>query len=70
MSFLPDKISKYYKYYDSLTRRQTHAIPIVHFSQVQPPIIVCMKLDLTNGDFEENLQSLKLIEGQDYILFT
>ncbi|XP_061387658.1 UDP-GlcNAc:betaGal beta-1,3-N-acetylglucosaminyltransferase-like protein 1 [Musca vetustissima] len=65
-----NKINKFYKYYDRLCRQQTFSIPIVHFSQVQPPIIICMKLDLTNGDFEANLQSLQLKEGKDYILFT
>ncbi|XP_073824130.1 queuosine-tRNA galactosyltransferase-like [Musca autumnalis] len=65
-----NKIAKFYKYYDRFSRLQTFSIPIVHFSQVKPPIIICMKLDLTNGDFEANLSSLHLKEGQDYILFT
>ena len=29
-----------------------------------------MKLDLTNGDFEMNLQSLNFIEDKDYVLFS
>uniref|UniRef100_A0A1I8PZM2 Glycosyltransferase 2-like domain-containing protein n=1 Tax=Stomoxys calcitrans TaxID=35570 RepID=A0A1I8PZM2_STOCA len=65
-----NKINKCYSYYDCRSRQQTFRIPIVHFSEVQPPIVVCMKLDLTNGAFEMNLQSLKLVEGKDYILFT
>lgn len=70
MFLIADKINKLYKYYDGKLRQTTYAIPIVHFSQVQPPVVICMKLDLTNGDFEMNLQSLNFIEHQDYVLFT
>ncbi|KAI9586665.1 UDP-GlcNAc:betaGal beta-1,3-N-acetylglucosaminyltransferase-like protein 1 [Glossina fuscipes] len=65
-----NKIKKNYHYYDMEKRQFTFSIPIIHFTQVKPPLIICMKLDLTNGDFERNLKSLQLIEGQDYILFT
>lgn len=67
---LSDKINKLYKYYDATLRQTTFAIPIVHFTRVEPPVVICMKLDLTNGDFEKNLQSLKFVEGKDYVLFT
>ncbi|KAM7354473.1 queuosine-tRNA galactosyltransferase-like [Cochliomyia hominivorax] len=65
-----NKIHKMYKYFNPQIRQITFSVPIVHFSQVKPPLVICMKLDLTNGDFEKNLQSLKFIEGKDYILFT
>ncbi|XP_037808922.1 UDP-GlcNAc:betaGal beta-1,3-N-acetylglucosaminyltransferase-like protein 1 [Lucilia sericata] len=65
-----NKIHKLYKYYDAVLRQITFSIPIVHFSVVEPPVVICMKLDLTNGDFEMNLQSLQFEEGKDYILFT
>lgn len=65
-----DKIKKLYKFFDGVLRETTFSVPIVHFSQVQPPVVICMKLDLTNGDFEKNLQSLQFVEGRDYILFT
>ncbi|XP_069691183.1 queuosine-tRNA galactosyltransferase-like isoform X2 [Periplaneta americana] len=45
-------------------------IPILHFTQMTPPVIICVKLDLTGGSFEENLKSLNLQEGRDYVLFS
>ncbi|KAJ9596448.1 hypothetical protein L9F63_012532 [Diploptera punctata] len=45
-------------------------IPIIHFTQAKPPLLICVKLDLTGGNFENNLQSLNLQEGSDYILFS
>eukprot|EP01132_Coremiostelium_polycephalum_P004538 gene4538-5654_t len=42
------------------------SVPIIHFSQVKPPIIICVALDRSNGAFEENLNSLNLKEGIDY----
>ncbi|KDR09975.1 UDP-GlcNAc:betaGal beta-1,3-N-acetylglucosaminyltransferase-like protein 1 [Zootermopsis nevadensis] len=49
---------------------QSRHIPIIHFTQVKPPVVICVKLDLTGGSFEENLKSLKLQEGTDYIHFS
>ncbi|XP_035211954.1 UDP-GlcNAc:betaGal beta-1,3-N-acetylglucosaminyltransferase-like protein 1 isoform X2 [Stegodyphus dumicola] len=45
-------------------------IPIIHFSKAKPPFILCVKLDMTGGKFEENLASLCLIEGKDYFHFS
>lgn len=39
-------------------------VPIVHFKSAKPPFIICMKLDLTGGEFEKNLASLNLEEGE------
>ncbi|XP_076060901.1 queuosine-tRNA galactosyltransferase-like [Oratosquilla oratoria] len=44
-------------------------VPIIHFKEAHPPIIICMKMDLTRGDFEENLASLNLKEGTDFYHF-
>ena len=65
-------------YRDQESGRQ---IPIVHFAQgsreaartarlgaVLHPIITCVKSGLHSG-FEENLASLGLQEGADYVLF-
>lgn len=41
-------------------------VPIVHFKSAKPPFIICMKLDLTGGEFEKNLASLNLEEGVDF----
>ncbi|XP_065645073.1 queuosine-tRNA galactosyltransferase-like [Hydra vulgaris] len=45
-------------------------IPIVHFKAAKPPFVICVKINLTNGEFEENLKSLNLIEGNDYFHFS
>jgi len=44
-------------------------IPIVHFKVASKPFIVCVKIGMTNGDLEDNLASLSLIEGVDYFHF-
>lgn len=44
-------------------------VPIVHFQTAKPPFIICMKLDLTGGEFEKNLASLNLKEGVDFFHF-
>nr|XP_022317054.1 UDP-GlcNAc:betaGal beta-1,3-N-acetylglucosaminyltransferase-like protein 1 isoform X1 [Crassostrea virginica] len=44
-------------------------VPIVHFKSAKPPFIICMKLDLTAGEFEKNLASLNLREGVDFFHF-
>lgn len=44
-------------------------VPIVHFQSAKPPFIICMKLDLTGGEFEKNLASLNLTEGVDFFHF-
>lgn len=44
-------------------------VPIVHFQSAKPPFIICVKLDLTGGEFEKNLASLNLKEGVDFYHF-
>lgn len=64
-----NKIGKMVELYCPEKRSVITKIPVVHFSEAKPPLLICMKLDLTNGDFERNLESLNLTEGIDYILF-
>ena len=45
-------------------------VPIVHFSKAQKPFVICVKMDLTGGQFEANLASLELEEGKDYVMFS
>ncbi|XP_063627065.1 UDP-GlcNAc:betaGal beta-1,3-N-acetylglucosaminyltransferase-like protein 1 [Cydia splendana] len=45
------------------------SLPVIHFSAAKPPLLICVKLDMTNGIFEQNLKSMNLNEGLDYILF-
>lgn len=64
------KMGKYYEPYSKLVDNMKTKVPIVHFTEADPPFVVCMKLDLTEGEFERNLDSLNLIEGKDYVLFS
>lgn len=41
--------------------------PIVHFSELKPPIACCVPLDRDGREFEANLATLKLEPGKDYI---
>lgn len=41
--------------------------PIVHYSKLQPPIACCVALDREDGAFEQNLRSLNLRSGTDYV---
>uniref|UniRef100_A0A8C7EXP5 UDP-GlcNAc:betaGal beta-1,3-N-acetylglucosaminyltransferase-like protein 1 n=1 Tax=Neovison vison TaxID=452646 RepID=A0A8C7EXP5_NEOVI len=45
-------------------------VPILHFRAARPPFVICVKLDLTGGAFENNLRSLHLREGQDFLHFS
>lgn len=63
------KIGRSVELYCPFKRKVLKRIPVVHFTATKLPIIICVKLDLTNGEFESNLASLNLIEGVDYILF-
>lgn len=57
-----------YIYHES-TEKIKPTVPIVHFQSAKPPFIICMKLDLTGGEFEKNLASLNLKEGVDFFHF-
>lgn len=65
-----NKIGHTVELYCPSTRSVIKKLPVVHFAEAKPPLLICMKLDLTNGEFEKNLASLNLIEGIDYILFS
>ncbi|XP_037013652.2 UDP-GlcNAc:betaGal beta-1,3-N-acetylglucosaminyltransferase-like protein 1 isoform X1 [Artibeus jamaicensis] len=65
-----NKIKKgFYCYEDSLERPKPR-VPILHFRAARPPFVICVKLDLTGGEFEDNLRSLHLREGQDFLHFS
>ncbi|XP_067128433.1 queuosine-tRNA galactosyltransferase-like isoform X1 [Centruroides vittatus] len=64
------KISKGFYTFEESEDLVKPKIPIIHFTQAKPPFIICVKLDLTGGNFEENLSSLNLTEGIDYFLFS
>lgn len=67
------KIGKQYQPYypeDQTRSRSSRSIPILDYQNSKPPFVICIKLDLTAGNFENNLASLNLVEGKDYIIFS
>ncbi|ELT91284.1 hypothetical protein CAPTEDRAFT_97415 [Capitella teleta] len=65
----PKKINKKFYVYEETDEMPKPRIPIIHFTQVKPPLILCVKQDLTSGGFEKNLKSMNFQEGQDYFHF-
>lgn len=63
------KISKQWYTHEESKQLPRPRVPIVHFSQLQPPVILCVKQDLTEGGFEHNLSSLNLKEGVHFYHF-
>ncbi|XP_058024467.1 UDP-GlcNAc:betaGal beta-1,3-N-acetylglucosaminyltransferase-like protein 1 isoform X5 [Ahaetulla prasina] len=64
-----NKITKGFYIYEESKETSKPRIPIFHFKEASPPLIICVKLDLTDGQFEENLSLLNLKEGVDYYHF-
>ncbi|XP_072414429.1 queuosine-tRNA galactosyltransferase isoform X1 [Chiloscyllium punctatum] len=64
------KITKGFYTYEESKDKPKPKIPIFHFTDAKPPFIICVKLDLTGGGFEGNLNSLMLKEGLDYYHFS
>ncbi|XP_034833379.1 queuosine-tRNA galactosyltransferase-like [Maniola hyperantus] len=64
------KIGRTIELYCPVIRKVIVKLPVIHFKHAEPPIVICVKLDLTKGVFENNLKSLNLIEGTDYIIFS
>ncbi|KAG6444950.1 UDP-GlcNAc:betaGal beta-1,3-N-acetylglucosaminyltransferase-like protein 1 [Manduca sexta] len=64
-----NKIGTMLELYSPVERIVKNRLPIIHFLDAKPPLLICVKLDLTNGQFEKNLNSLNLTEGVDYVLF-
>ncbi|XP_048347428.1 UDP-GlcNAc:betaGal beta-1,3-N-acetylglucosaminyltransferase-like protein 1 isoform X4 [Sphaerodactylus townsendi] len=61
-----NKITKGFYVYEESKEKPKPRIPIIHFRDASPPFIICVKLDLTGGQLEENLNQLNLKEGVDY----
>jgi len=64
----PKKIGKYYSY--QLSPKECRRIPIVPWQTATPPIITCVALDRTNGDFERNVAALGLKPGEELLYFS
>ncbi|XP_053626911.2 queuosine-tRNA galactosyltransferase-like [Cherax quadricarinatus] len=63
------KIGSFYTYEESWKKIKPK-VPIIHFKEAKPPLIICMKMELTDGVFEANLASVNLKEGIDYFHFS
>ncbi|XP_070595858.1 queuosine-tRNA galactosyltransferase isoform X2 [Erythrolamprus reginae] len=57
-----NKITKGFYIYEESKETSKPRIPVIHFKDASPPLIICVKLDLTDGQFEENLSLLNLKE--------
>lgn len=44
-----------------------HGKPIVHWSELKPPVATCVALDRTDGMFEGNLASMNFAPGSDFV---
>lgn len=58
----------YYEHYERINGRAVlgRRIPIVSYKNVQPPVVICVKMDLTDGCFEKLLEEKCWREGCDY----
>ncbi|XP_040100860.1 UDP-GlcNAc:betaGal beta-1,3-N-acetylglucosaminyltransferase-like protein 1 isoform X2 [Oryx dammah] len=65
-----NKIRKGFYCYEDSQERPKPRIPVLHFRAARPPFVICVKLDLTGGAFEDNLRSLNLQEGRDFLHFS
>ncbi|XP_045428245.1 UDP-GlcNAc:betaGal beta-1,3-N-acetylglucosaminyltransferase-like protein 1 isoform X2 [Pipistrellus kuhlii] len=65
-----NKIKKGFYCYEDSQERPKPRVPILHFRAARPPFVICVKLDLTGGAFEDNLRSLHLQEGRDFLHFS
>ncbi|XP_032175583.1 UDP-GlcNAc:betaGal beta-1,3-N-acetylglucosaminyltransferase-like protein 1 isoform X4 [Mustela erminea] len=65
-----NKIRKGFYCHEDSQERPKPRVPILHFRAARPPFVICVKLDLTGGAFEDNLRSLHLREGQDFLHFS
>ncbi|CAG0893128.1 unnamed protein product [Cyprideis torosa] len=64
------KIDKGYYTFEESPNVPKPRVPVIHFRDASPPFVICVKLDLTHGAFEQNLNSLDLKEGEDYHFFS
>lgn len=64
-----NKIHKGFYTYEESKERPKPKIPVLHYKEASAPFIICVKLDMTGGVFEDNLNSLQLKEGKDYYHF-
>ncbi|CAG9770939.1 unnamed protein product [Ceutorhynchus assimilis] len=69
-AFCDVDLNKIGKKYSASDDNQGKEVDIIHFKDAVPPFVICIKIDLTEGVFENNLRTLNLKEGQDYVMFS
>ena len=45
-------------------------VPVIHFSDAKPPMIICVASKRLGGLLEENIKTLNMTEGVDYYHFS
>uniref|UniRef100_A0A0N5A1M8 Glyco_trans_2-like domain-containing protein n=1 Tax=Parastrongyloides trichosuri TaxID=131310 RepID=A0A0N5A1M8_PARTI len=60
----------YLEVYDEKKRLVTYRIPIVPISEIEPPVVICVKLDMTNGHLEKYIDIKNWVEGRDFFHFS
>ena len=64
----PNKIGRRY-----IRPEWNFEVPVVHFSDLEPPVLLCVKLDTTGGAFEANVRLMAerhgWVEGEHYLHF-
>ena len=55
-----------YQPYCNVQRKVTATIPIIHHSNAVPPVVICVKQDLTDGMLETYIASHSWVEGEDF----
>ena len=63
------KIAKKWYTFECCDKAPKPKVPIIHYTDLKPPVVICVKLGLSNGNFEQNLASLNLREGIDFVHF-
>ncbi|CAJ0595438.1 unnamed protein product [Cylicocyclus nassatus] len=56
--------------YDEKARVVRWKLPIVHVKSARPPVVICVKLDMTGGDLERLVAESQWEEGRDYVYFS
>uniref|UniRef100_A0AC35TUC2 Glyco_trans_2-like domain-containing protein n=1 Tax=Rhabditophanes sp. KR3021 TaxID=114890 RepID=A0AC35TUC2_9BILA len=59
----------FFEMYDDKIRKVTYRIPIVSVCDIKPPVIVCVKLDMTDQVLEKSIDDKKWTEGFHFIHF-
>lgn len=54
------------QYFNKHSKKQ---MKVLHFSEVVPPLIICVGSNHTNGELEKNISSRGFVEGIDYFHF-